>query len=91
MATLKQLEEQREELEARLEAGDPAAEAGLARLDAAIRTRLLKIQHSQQRLKAVKAAVTKGMTVAEAKSVKPRSARAKKAQTKANKPINRFD
>ena len=33
MATLKQLEEQRDELEARLEAGDPAAESALARLD----------------------------------------------------------
>jgi hypothetical protein len=91
MATLQQLEEQRDELEARLEAGDPAAESALARLDSAIRARLLKIQHSQKRLQAVKVAVGKGVSVAQAKAAKPKSIARKKADAKANKPVNRFE
>jgi hypothetical protein len=91
MATLKQLEEQRDELEERLEAGDPAAESALARLDAAIRARLLKIQHSQKRLQAVKAAESKGVSVEQAKAAKPKSVARKKAEAKANKPVNRFE
>ena len=91
MATLKQLEEQRDELESRLEAGDAAAEGALTRLDAAIRARLLKIQHSQKRLQAVKTAVSKGVSVEQAKAAKPKSAARKKAEAKASKPVNRFE
>ena len=91
MATLKQLEEQREELEERLEGGDIGAESALARLDAAIRARLLKIQHSQKRLQAVKAAVSKGVSLEQAKAGKPKSVARKKAEAKANKPVNRFE
>ena len=91
MATLAQLEEQKRELEDKLNAGDVSAEAGLARIDAAIRSRTKKIQHSQKRLAAVKNAVDKGMSVQQAKSIKPESAAQKKASQRANKPVNRFE
>lgn len=91
MATLAQLEEQKRELEERLDNGDISAEAALARIDAAIRARAKKIQHSQKRLSAVKSAVAKGVPVAQAKAVKPVSKASKKAKLKASRPINRFD
>jgi hypothetical protein len=91
MATLAQLEEQKRELEDRLDAGDVSAEAALVRIDAAIRARTQKIQHSQKRLAAVKNAVGKGMSVQQAKAVKPKSAARKKANLLAKKPINRFE
>jgi hypothetical protein len=91
MTTLAQLEEQKRELEAKLDAGDMSAEAALIRLDAAIRARTQKIQHSQQRLAAVKNAVGAGMSVQQAKAVKPKSAAQKKAALLARKPINRFE
>jgi len=89
MATLEQLEEQKRELEDRLASGDLTAESALTRIDAAIRARSRKIQHSQKRLAAVKQAVAKGVPVAEAKSVKARSGRKKKPTTTG--PINRFE
>ena len=89
MATLAQLEEERRELEARLESGDLSAEAALVRVDAAIRSRLKKIQHSQKRLAAVKDAVAKGMPVEEAKAVKGTSVR-NKAKRRSSTPLNRF-
>jgi hypothetical protein len=91
MATLAQLEEQKRELEDKLDAGDVSAEAALARIDAAIRSRTSKIQHSQKRLAAVKNAVDKGLSVRQAKAVKPKSAAQKKASLAASKPVNRFD
>jgi len=91
MATLAQLEEQKRELEDRLDAGDVSAEAALRRVDAAIRSRTQKIRHSQKRLAAVKNAVSKGMSVQQAKAVKPKSAAQKKAELRAKKPINRFE
>jgi len=91
MATLAQLEEQKRELEDKLDAGDATAEAALARIDAAIRSRTKKIQHSQKRLAAVKNAVDKGLSVQQAKAVKPKSAAQKKADQAASKPVNRFE
>jgi hypothetical protein len=91
MATLAQLEEQKQALEDRLDAGDMSAEAGLVRVDAAIRARTQKIQHSQKRLAAVKNAVDLGMTVQQAKAVKPKTAAQKKADLRAHKPVNRFE
>ena len=73
MATLAQLQEQKRELEEKLDAGDISAEAALARIDAAIRSRTKKVQHSQRRLAAVKSAVEKGMSVEQANSVKPKT------------------
>lgn len=91
MATIAQLEAQKRELEEKLDAGDVAAEAALARVDAAIRARTQKIQHSQKRLAAVRNAVGKGLSVEQAKAVKPKSAARKKADLRAKKPINRFE
>ena len=91
MATLAQLEEHKRELEDRLDAGDMSAEAALARVDAAIRARTQKVQHGRKRLAAVKNAVAKGLTVEQAKAVKPKSAARKKADQLAKKPINRFE
>ena len=91
MATLAQLEERKCELEERLDAGDVSAEAELVRVDAAIRARTQKIQHSQKRLAAVKNAVSKGLSVEQAKSVKSKSTARKKSASRAKGPINRFD
>ena len=90
MATLEQLQARKAELEEKLYAGDLSAEAALARLDNAIAARTRKIEHSQKRLAAVKNAVDKGMSVADAKAVKPKSAAQKKALAQAKKPLNRF-
>jgi hypothetical protein len=91
VATLDQLNEQKKELEARLEKGDPAAEAALVRLDAAIRSRTKTIQHSRKRLAAVRTAVEQGLSVDAAKAAKPRSADARKARAKRGGPVNRFE
>ena len=91
MATLAQLEEQKRELEDRLDSGDFSAEAALVRVDAAIRARRKTIQHSQKRLQAVKNAVSKGVPVAEAKAVKRSTKARKKLKQRASGPINRFD
>jgi hypothetical protein len=90
MATLEQLQARKAELEEKLYAGDLSAEAALARIDNAIASRTRKIEHSQQRLAAVKNAVDKGMSVADAKAVKPQSAAQKKAVALAKKSLNRF-
>jgi hypothetical protein len=90
MATLEQLQARKAELEEKFYAGDLSAEAALALIDNAIAARTRKIEHSQQRLAAVKNAVDKGMSVADAKAVKPQSAAQKKAVALAKKPLNRF-
>ncbi|MGI9309854.1 MAG: hypothetical protein ACR2P6_11365 [Gammaproteobacteria bacterium] len=88
MATLAKLQERKEALEEKLYAGDLSVEAELERVDKAIASRKLKIQHSQKRQAAVKTAVQAGMSVKEAKSKRPVSkAAAKKAGPK---PVNRF-
>ena len=91
MATLAELQERKRELEARLDNGDLAAEAALARVDAAIVARSKTIEHSQKRLQAVKDAVAKGMPVADAKAVRSRSKSRKGSTAKAGRPINRFE
>ena len=91
MATLERLNEQKAELEARLEAGDPSAEAALVRIDAAIRSRTKTIQHSRKRLAATKKAVEQGLSVTAAKAAKPRSAAAGRARARRSGPVNRFE
>jgi hypothetical protein len=90
VATLEQLQERKRELEGKLYAGDTSVEAALDQVDNAIATRTRKVQHSQQRLAAVKQAVAKGMSVADAKAVKATTTAQKKAAAKARKPLNRF-
>jgi hypothetical protein len=90
MATLEQLQAQKAELEEKLNAGDLSAESALARIDNAIAARTRKIEHSQKRLAAVKNAVAKGMSVADAKAVKAKTVAQKKALAQAKKPLNRF-
>ncbi len=91
MATLSALQEQKRELEARLESGDLSAEAALSRVDAAIVARTRQIEHSQKRLGIVKQAVERGLSVAKAKSLKPESAASKRRNVKKNKPVNKFE
>jgi len=90
MATLEQLQARKRELEEKLHAGDLEAERALARIDNAIASRSRTIEHSQKRLAAVKNAVNKGLSVADAKAVKPKSAAQRKAAAQAKKPLNRF-
>jgi hypothetical protein len=90
MATLEQLQAQKAELEEKLNAGDLSAESALARIDNAIAARTRKIEHSQKRLAAVKNAVAKGISVADAKAVKAKTVAQKKALAQAKKPLNRF-
>jgi hypothetical protein len=90
MATLEHLREKKRELEEKLHAGDLSVEPALERVDNAIASRTRTVQHSQKRLAAVKQAVSKGMSVEEAKAVKPKSAARRKAEARANKPVNRF-
>lgn len=90
MATLEHLREKKRELEEKLYAGDLSVEPALERIDNAIASRTRTVQHSRKRLAAVKEAVKKGMPVEEAKAVKPKSAARRKAEARANKPVNRF-
>ena len=90
MATLQKLQEQKRELEARLDAGDISVEPALQRVDNAIASRTRTIQHSQKRLAAVKDAVNKGVPPEEAKAARPKSAARKKADALARKALNRF-
>jgi hypothetical protein len=89
MATLEHLLEQKEALEQKLYAGDISVEPRLAQLDKAIASRSRQIKYSQKRLAAVKDAVAKGMPVAAAKAVKPRTSGAKSASG-TRKGLNRF-
>ncbi len=90
MATLEQLQEKKRELEEKLCAGDLSVEPALDRIDRAISARRLKIQHSRERLVAVKKAVAAGMDKDEARRPR-RRADAKKLEEKlAKRPINKF-
>ncbi|MFW2403210.1 MAG: hypothetical protein ACN4GT_00505, partial [Gammaproteobacteria bacterium] len=73
MATLADLEEQKRELEARLDAGDLTAQAALARVDRAIAARRLKIQHSRKRVAAAQSAVAAGMPADDARKPNKRA------------------
>lgn len=87
MTTLAELEERKRELEARLDAGDPAAEAALVQLDRAISARTRQIQHSRKRLEAARDAVQAGMAPDEARKRRARPGATKK---KPAGPVNRF-
>jgi len=88
MATIAQLEEQRDALQERLDAGDLSAEAALERIDRAIASRTKTVAYSQQRLAAVKTAVKAGVPLA---NTKPKTVAASvKKRAKKKGPINRF-
>ena len=88
MATLAQLEKQKEALQARLDAGDLSAEAALERVDRAIASRTQKVAYSQKRLAAVKTAVKAGMPL---ENTRPKSvAAAVKKRAKAKRSLNDF-
>ena len=88
MATLEKLEEQKRALEERLADGDLSAEAALEKIDRAISARTREIEHSQQRLKAVKQAVKSG--VAKEDTTPKKVAARSKARARSNGPLNRF-
>lgn len=90
MATLRQLQERKQELEDRLHAGDLAVEATLKQLDRAIASRTLKVKHSQQRLDAVKQAVGAGMDKDKARRVNNKAAAKTLAELRAKRLLNRF-
>jgi hypothetical protein len=86
--TVAQLEEQKEALQARLDAGDLSAEAALERIDRAIAGRVQKVAYSQKRLAAVKTAVKAGVPL---EKTKPRAvAAAVKKRNKAKRSLNDF-
>jgi len=88
MSTIAQLEEQRDALQERLDAGDLSAEAALERIDRAIASRTKTVAYSQQRLAAVKTAVKAGVPK---ENTKPKTvAAAVKKRAKKKGPINRF-
>ena len=89
MATLADLEEQRGELEVKLQDGDLSVEPALARIDRAITSRKQKIAHSRKRLDAARNAVAAGMSAEEARSTRPKAKAKKKAATRG--PLNRFE
>ena len=89
MATLAELEQQKRELETRLEAGDLAAEVELARVDRAISARRQKIRHSRKRLVAARDAVAAGMAPDEARKPQKRSSSVRGKTSR--RPLNRFD
>lgn len=88
MATLAQLEEQKEALQARLDAGDLSAEAALERVDRAIASRTRTVNYSQKRLAAVKTAVKAGVPL---KNTQPKAvAAAVKKRAKTKRSLNDF-
>ncbi len=89
MATLADLEEQKRELEARLQDGDLSVEPALVRIDRAIASRKLKIGHSRKRLDAARNAVAAGMPAAEARSTRRKAGT--KAKSATRRPLNRFE
>ena len=91
MATLAQLQEQRRELLEKLDAGDLSVEPALARIDRAISSRMQKIQHSRQRLDAVKNAVKAGVPLAETRKPESASKTKKISKVRAKRPLNRFE
>ena len=90
MATLRQLQMRKQELEEKLHAGDLSVETTLQQLDRAISSRTLMVQHSQQRLVAVKQAVAAGMDKDAARRVNNKAAAIKLAELRAKQILNRF-
>lgn len=88
MPTVAQLEEQREALQERLDAGDLSAEAALERIDRAIASRAQKVAYSQKRLAAVKTAVKAGVPL---EKTQPKTvAAAVKKRAKGKGSLNNF-
>jgi len=87
LATLADLEEKKQALEARLAAGDLSAQTALDQLDRAIAARTRQIQYSRKRLSVARDAVNAGMDPDEAR--KKTSGRVKRKKP-AGGPINRF-
>ncbi|MEZ5566266.1 MAG: hypothetical protein R3F24_12525 [Gammaproteobacteria bacterium] len=90
MATLRQLQTRREELQAKLDAGDPSVESALQLVDRAISSRTLTVQHSRQRLEAVKEAVARGADKDDTRRLDSRATAKKIAELRKRKDINRF-
>lgn len=90
MATLRQLQMRKQELEEKLHAGDLTVEATLEQIDRAISSRTLKVQHSQQRLEAVKQAVGAGMDKDKARRINNKAAAKTLAELRAKRLLNRF-
>jgi len=90
MATLASLEEQKRELEEKLNAGDLSVEPALARIDRAIMARTRTIQHSKKRLDAVRKAVAAGVPVDEARRRKTTAGENPANKARRKNPLNRF-
>lgn len=91
MATLKQLHRRREELQAKLDAGDPSVESALQLVDRAISCRTLTVQHSRERLEAVKQAVASGADKDKSRRLDSRAAARKIADLRLHKDNKRKD
>ncbi len=90
MTTLRQLQARKKELEEKLHAGDLSVEPRLEQIDRAISSRTLKVQHSQQRLEAVKQAVAVGMDKDKARRTNNKDAAKQLAALRAKQRLNRF-
>jgi hypothetical protein len=90
MATLQELQLRKRELEEKLHAGDLSVEPALERLDRAISSRTLKVQHSRQRLEAAKEAVAAGMDKDLARRVDNKAMAKRLAEMRAKRATNRF-
>ncbi|MCL4720727.1 MAG: hypothetical protein KJ041_02005 [Gammaproteobacteria bacterium] len=89
MATLTELQTRRRELEARLYEGDLSVEPALERVDRAIASRTLKVQHSRQRLEAVKEAVAAGVNKDDARRIRTQATTKKLVELRAKAKVNR--
>jgi len=88
MTTLAQLQEQKDALLERLDAGDLSAEAALERVDRAIASRTQKVAYSQKRLAAVKTAVKAGVPL---ENTRPKAVAASvKKRAKKKRSLNDF-
>lgn len=92
MATIEQLQRRRRELQAKLDDGDLSAVVALERVDRAISSRTLTVEHSRERLKAAKEAVAAGMDKDKARRIDARDTAKKIAEIRKNKKkgVNRF-
>lgn len=89
MATLQQLQMRRQELEDKLHAGDLSVQPALDIVDRAISGRILKVQHSRQRLEAVKEAVAAGLNKDEARRLNSKTTAKRLAALRARKKTER--
>lgn len=89
MATLKQLQTRRRELEDKLHAGDLSVQRALEIIDRAISGRTLKVQHSRQRLEAAKQAVAAGMDKDQARRINSKAMAKRLAAIRAKQKLER--